>query len=228
MFSFLPAVFSVHAGLIAHWNFDDGTCSDVVGGLHGTPNGNVSFVDSGHPTLGKAVAFGTVKDSDYIALGDLSSLGVGSGSFTLSLRMKHAAQSLSGEVSPLFWDSQTGSAGKGYDGIKIALRKGSDGNNAGRVFASVGGPDGKVLLKGRRVDDDEWHLVVIRYDSDTDELMYFEDGLHVYSRDAFGVYVLNRSESGKKTLLGNGFGGMIDDVRVYDTALSDEELAGLL
>lgn len=222
----MAGMFSAQAELVAHWSFDDGTCNDVAGKLNGTVKGNVSIVDSEHEGFGKAAAVG-FDARDGIALGDLSALGIYTNSFTLSLWIRHTPVP-SDEKSPQFWNTRTGSRTTGYDGIQGAIRKGSDEANGGKAFVSVGGgSNGETLLNNARVDNDKWHWIVIRYDRETRKLSYFEDGKHIARRDVTGIYSFNRADAGKEAMLGGGFGGMIDDVRIYNTALSSSEIGAL-
>lgn len=213
------AVTPSFAVLVARWDFADQTCDDQSGGLDGTANGSVLIVDSGTSYFKKAVQIGSVKGMDYLNLGDIGTLGIYTNSFTVSLWVYRD----SGEATTEFWDSQNGSRSAGYDGFTGSVRA-NNISNANKVYVSVGGGGlpARELLKKSVVADGQWHWVVIRYDGEADELKYFEDGVHAYSEDAIAVCSLVR-EAGRDLYLGDGFGGQIGDVRIYDTALSFAE-----
>lgn len=202
--------------LVAHWDFSDGTYNDKVGDLDGTANGTVSIIDSGTPYFLKAVQTGTSFGSDYLNLGDLGTLGIYTNSFTVSLWINREA----GDVSTEFWDSQNGTSTTGYEGFTGTLRA-TNVVNAGKIYLSMGGGGEiyKPLLNGEDVADGDWHWVVIRYDGNTDELKYFEDGLYNEDEDEVSVCSLVQEE-GRDLWIGDGFGGMIGDVRIYSSALS--------
>ena len=214
-------------GLVAQWDFHDGTYADQVGSLDGTAHGSVSIVASGCAEFAQAAQFGSATGTDYLEMGDLSTLGIYTKSFTVSFWMKHAALPSDGTHSPEIWDSKSGNSAVGYNGIQTNIRQGNDGGNAAKIFAVVGGANqlDMELLKGDpRVDDGDWHWIVVRYDGGSDELIYLQDGVHIVAEDAVRVCSLNQWPSGKQLRIGDGFGGLIGDVRIYDAALSFEEL----
>ncbi len=207
------------ATLVAHWDFSDETYNDTAGSLDGTANGSVSIVDSGSPHFAKAVQTGSTKGTDYLNVGDLGTLAIYTNSFTVSLWINHASSSTTDE----FWDSMSGSSSVGYEGVAGAVRA-NNASDADKVYMNVGdGSTTKALLKNSQVSDGEWHWLVIRYDAGTGELKYFEDNVHVAGEDEVKYGCSLVKEAGRDLWLGDGFGGMIGDVRIYDTALSFRE-----
>ena len=217
-------------GLVASWNFHDNTYADQSGSLDGAAHGSVSIAASGQTGFSKAVQIGSAKGTDYLEMGDLASLGIYMKSFTLSFWIKHAPLPSDGVDSPEIWDSKSGNSAEGYDGIQSVIFRGSAGGNAGKIYANVGGARqlGTELLKGTpRVDDGNWHWIVVRYDGTTDELVYVQDGVHIAAEDAVRICSLNQWAEGKQLRIGDGFGGWIGDVRIYDAVLSFQELDSL-
>ncbi|QHI69406.1 LamG domain-containing protein [Tichowtungia aerotolerans] len=215
----LLAVSSASAALVAHWDFSDGTYNDKAGSLDGAANGSVAIVDSGSLHFAKAVQTGSAKGTDYLNVGDLGTLGIYTNSFTVSLWIHHASSLTTDE----FWDSMSGSSSVGYEGIAASVRA-SNASDANKVYMNVGdGSTAKALLKNAQVSDGAWHWVVVRYDAGTGELKYFEDGVHIAGEDEVKYGCSLVREDGRDLWLGDGFGGMIGDVRIYDTALSFTE-----
>ncbi|MCC6682489.1 MAG: LamG domain-containing protein [Phycisphaeraceae bacterium] len=211
------------AALVAQWNFDDGTYNDQAGSLNGTASGVTSIVTAGANQLGhdmgKALQTGSAFGADYVAVGDLTSLGV-SGSFTLTMWIKHEALSASGTVSPEFWDSWVGSGGN-QGGVVGTIRRGNDGGNAGLIYATVEDTvdsSADLLKPYPRVDDGVWHFVAVRYISSGTSAKIYLDGVESSDIET-GSYILS-ALGGKNTRIGDGFDGQIDDVRIYNSALT--------
>ncbi len=203
-------------GLVAHWDFHDNTYNDQVGTLDGSANGAVSIVDSGHSKFAKAIQTGSTKNTDYLNVGNLGALGIYTNSFTVSLWISHASSATTDQ----FWDSLSGTSSLGYEGMAGSVRA-NNVSNADKVYMNVGNRSTlTALLKGVPVSDGEWHWLVVRYDAGTGELKYFEDGVHIAGEDEVNSSCSLVKEAGRNLWLGDGFGGKIADVRIYDKALS--------
>jgi hypothetical protein len=216
---FLLSVASLQARLVAHWDFSDGDYADKAGSLNGTPVGTVSIVAVTETNVPFSKAVQTAAsglNANYLNIGNLGSLGVYTNSFTLSMWIKRDLPA--GTTSPEFWESYSGASGA-YEGIVGALR-GAGSSDPGKAYISVGGAGTATsLLKGGVVADGNWHWLVIRYDGDKDQLKYFEDGVHRIDRDVTRVASLTQLTA-RDCRIGDGFGGLVGDVRIYDTALS--------
>jgi len=53
-------------GLVARWDFEDGTYIDRIGSLNGAVSGTVSLVNFGNSSFSKAVQFGSSEGTDYL------------------------------------------------------------------------------------------------------------------------------------------------------------------
>ncbi|MCC6682491.1 MAG: PEP-CTERM sorting domain-containing protein [Phycisphaeraceae bacterium] len=211
---------AAQADLVAHWNFDDDTYNDQVGTLHGTAVGTTAIVTAGNNQLGadmgKALQTGGFFGLDYVFVGDLATLGV-TGSFTLSSWIMHDLIPVENTISPEFWDSYSNGTG---GGVVQNLFRGNGGTNAGKPYTTVSDMSTGVLFKPEvRIDDNLWHWVAFVYDADTNSGKIFLDGVHHSGRDRTGAFTLHPTTS-KITRIGDGFGGLVDDVRIYNEALS--------
>ncbi len=211
------------AALVAQWNFDDNTYNDQVGTLHGTANGAASIVAAGANQLGndmgKALQTGSTAGTDYVATGDLNSLGV-TGDFTVTAWLKHGT--VTPTVSPEWWDSDTNGIGSAGGGFLGTIRRDDGGGNTGLIYANMRNTTtgGTNLLKpSPRVDDGQWHFVAVTYTpGGAFNSNVYLDG--VLSGDhELGTFNLSLTNGGKIMRLGDGFDGMIDDVRIYSEAL---------
>jgi hypothetical protein len=206
--------------LISHWEFDEGagtTAYDSVGGNHGTLI-NGPLWTSGQ--IGGALSFDGV--NDYVDVGDRPSLDFGAGdSFSIAAWVKTGAD---GRVV----DKRRcgGPGGVYYEGYGIRVLR-------GKLFFGVEdiGGNGSYLSGDTMVTDDEWHHVAAVRDVTTDRLYLYLDG----SSDATPVVdtTISTLATDKgfdighaiNTTTGHGyFNGKIDDVRIYDRALSAEEV----
>ncbi|WP_432797669.1 LamG-like jellyroll fold domain-containing protein [Poriferisphaera sp. WC338] len=221
------AAMGVHANaaLVAQWNFDDGTYEDQAGSLDGGAIGSTSIVAAGSNQLGndmgKAVQTGSSAGSDYLNVGDLNTLGV-NGSFTVTMWVKHNALPTDGTVSPEFWDSWNSGTGPSGGGFISTIRRGNNGGNAGLIFTNIedtNDSSGDLLKPSPRIDDGLWHFYAIRYISSANTAKIYLDGVESGDSEV-GAYNLSRASGGKSLRLGDGFDGMIDDIRIYDAALS--------
>ena len=94
-------------------------------------------------------------------------------------------------------------------------------------------PRGGYLYMNAEIDDDEWHHVgVVVGEAELpnlhDDVVLYLDGEPAEIHD-IGLLDLWPVETGEEmdVRIGAGFQGVIDDVRIYDRALSDEEMKAL-
>ncbi|MFJ8005914.1 exo-alpha-sialidase [Streptomyces fagopyri] len=182
----------------------------VLGGAHGTEG-----------VLVGALEFDGADDAVRLPYQDR--LPLGSKDFTASLWFRYTATT--GE-QPLLW---TGGIGTTQPQVWMRAEPASD-----RITALITTRDGatppataSVRLPGAR-NDGRWHHLVLRRDRGAGLLTLFVDGTSVSTADVpgsvsrnspFGVHVGQRMDSRAY------FTGAIDEVRVYDRALSDAELS---
>ncbi|MEU0040381.1 LamG-like jellyroll fold domain-containing protein, partial [Streptomyces sp. NPDC006333] len=182
----------------------------VLGGAHETAG-----------VLGGALEFDGADDAVRLPYQDR--LPLGTKDFTASLWFRYAATT--GE-QPLLW---MGGIGTTQPQVWMRAEPASD-----RITALITTRDGatapataSVRVPGAR-NDGQWHHLVLRRDQGAGLLTLFVDGTSVSTPDVpgsvsrnspFGVHVGQRMDSRAY------FTGAIDEVRVYDRALSDAELS---
>ncbi|MFJ5272430.1 exo-alpha-sialidase [Streptomyces sp. NPDC088358] len=182
----------------------------VLGGAHETAG-----------VLGGALEFDGADDAVRLPYQDR--LPLGTKDFTASLWFRYTATT--GE-QPLLW---MGGIGTTQPQVWMRAEPASD-----RITALITTRDGatapataSVRVPGAR-NDGQWHHLVLRRDQDAGLLTLFVDGTSVSTPDVpgsvsrnspFGVHVGQRMDSRAY------FTGAIDEVRVYDRALSDAELS---
>jgi subtilisin family serine protease len=199
---------------VAHWKFDEGQ-GDIAYDSAGNNNGVIYGPQWTEGIIGTALAFdGT---DDYVSIGP----GVSpTGPKTISAWVK---------IPPV----GQGSANSQYD---FFILEGRQAGNVAVLFyfndgvelkywnQAAGGIEIKYTVA---LDDDAWHLVGLTYDLDTWTL--FLDGFPVATGtgDDHSAIVSGESIGGDTDLMFRAWYGKIDDVRIYDRALSAKEIEEL-
>ena len=211
-------------GLIGYWKLDDGAGSyanDASGnGNKGTLVGSPTWVNG---KIGKALSFNG--SSQYIDLGN--SVGTKlSGDFTASAWIKTSSAG-SVTISDIFTIRQNNS-GANAGGIDLLLYTNTYGGKV-IVQADDGGTTG-YRVGTRNLRDGQWHHILGVRSGST--INVYVDGMLDNSSDNVTVSG-NISSTFEATIGGetvhssNDFTGLIDDVRIYNRALSSSEITSL-
>jgi hypothetical protein len=208
-------------GLLSYWPLDDvgdGTVEDVVGGNDGTPEG-ISPVTG---QVDGAASFDGV--DDYVSVPDDSTLDL-TDALTLAAWVK--AQTGQDDYARIVSREQSGVGNRQYN-------LGLDSNAQDpRVVVDTVDSDGVAVsgtLPADRIADDQWHHVAMTFDR-TSEICLYLDGSEVDS-ESVGSRLVSRASpvhfGAPAHLPGKDwFAGLIDDVRIYDRALSPAEVSDL-
>jgi hypothetical protein len=206
----------VYDGLISFWTFDEAdvdgrTVKDTVGNNHGTMIGSSEIVEG---KFGEGVEFRV--SGDLVNCGDDPSLDLGDGDFTLEAWFKtgHAQSSYPSIIlkgNPLCDGCPPGYAIYWYTGnFNFVV----DASNV------VGDADRAGPIADAPYMDDEWHQIVgVR---DKDGIYLYLDGVQV----AAGPNNERNVNVGADLTIGSGafFQGVIDEVKIYNRGLSEEEV----
>ncbi len=215
---------SAHAdntGLVAYWKFDEGT-STVATDF--SSNGNTGTL-LGSPTWasgkrGRALSFDGV--GAYVSTATQINNPT---PFTVAAWFK--TTSASGHKIVGFEDAQTGTGGTSYD---RHLYVGTDGKLYFGWFAN----SVITVSSAATVTDGQWHLAVGKFESGTGEL--YLDGVsqgtnsggNGIAQNFAGYWRIGSYRLASWTNASDGyFPGSIDDVRIYNRALSAAEIAKL-
>ena len=205
------------AGLIAHWKLDEAEGSvayDSAGVFDGTLSGEASWEPANGMTNG-ALRF----DGTDAFVSTPFVLNPSRGPFSVFAWIKGGApgQVILSQQSGANWlmaDAADGS-------LRTDLKKpGTIGRNAS--------PPGPPLISSAIVTDGDWHR--IGFVTDVGSRILYVDGVEVAGETATslepaseGLYI----GAGGNLESGSFLSGLIDDVRVYETALSIEEVKAL-
>jgi len=207
-------------GLVLYYNFENGNANDVSGyNKHGTNNG-AAFVND--PIKGKVASFdGT---NDFIKL--LSFNGINAKSFTISFWMKSNLNDagLAQKQSAFLYYNNLQS------GMDVYFYQHSSAKTAFTML-KLNPETGAAANFDIDIEPNIWRHITGVYDKPTNTMKLYADGLLVNTKTGIGdVTALGELFIGRSPY-GNYFGGMIDDVRIYDRALSQSEineLAGIV
>jgi hypothetical protein len=203
-------------GLVALWNFDNGSFDDAIGGFNGEERGAAAIgFTEGPDGYGSALALDGVDQFVEITGGAPEDLTFEGGSMTLSAWFRIGG----------FDKGWQALVAKGEGDRWRVHRRGGEGGlaHAGGIGE---GPAGADISQG------EWHHLVAITDGDAAEFAtrLYIDG-EIYSEKA-GTPSLG--ENGKRVMIGGNpdtgnrtWNGDIDDVALWSRALSGAEVASL-
>ncbi|MFL5304581.1 MAG: beta strand repeat-containing protein [Polyangia bacterium] len=203
---------NVSTGLVGYWKLDEtsGTsAADISGNANtGTWHGGVSRTASVPATITFADPQAITLDgtSGYVTLG------------TTNLPANNAAQSIS------LWYKGTPNGGNQNmvsmsDGSSSAVQLGFRGST---LIAWTWG--GGTLISTTATNDSNWHHAVYTYDGTTDRI-YVDGSLAASGTSTHQTGAVTAAYLGTYNASGELFGGSLDDVRIYNRAVSAAEVA---
>jgi hypothetical protein len=209
-FHFEPSIFGQSA--VANYPLD-GSAVDVSGnGFNGTINGATSSTNRFGTTQSALNFNGT---SDFINSGNPAAFNFPS-NFTISAWVK-----LNGSQLAKYVVAKYNGAGlpRSYGLATDAL--------SARAYAFVSSPTGTAVeaLGGASLNDSKWHSLNFVYDNAVGIRLYVDGGV-VASKAAvgYGPFTNNMPLTIGGLTTAQFFGGQIDDVRIYDRALTTAEI----
>ena len=117
----------------------------------------------------------------------------------------------------------------GYlNGYLIGLNDSAGYGDAGKAWFYYSFSPGQEAVSKTTVNDDDWHHIVCVYDADDADCRIYVDGQHEDTADTSPV-ISSPGPFAIGGVLSNGelvpaFDGLVDDVQVYDTKLSDADV----
>lgn len=217
----------LNQGLVGYWKMDETAANSCSGGANdncdSSGNGNDGAWSGGATTAAAKFARGTTFDGtdDYVDFGDPSSgvLDPGSGSFTYSLWVKPTTNIGSFDM-PL----NKGGASAGDAGYDIELGSStwnadiSDGTTQVLSDFTFSGTTG------------EWHLLTAVIDRSSQKFNLYMDGAQVDSDSIAALGAINGVRNLRVGADYNStfdYNGLVDEVRIYNRALSPAEVRSL-
>jgi concanavalin A-like lectin/glucanase superfamily protein len=193
------------ANLVAHYALDGDATDGSGNGADGTAEGNPSYAAG---VDGQAVLLDGV--GDYLDFGSPANWPAGTSARTMTAWAKTSSLDAGWRWIAAYGTGSTGQA----------MFVGMNGTDL------YGGGYGDDVMTGNFWVVDEWHHIGLTYDGITARL--FADGIEVASGEKTWDLVLNRAHIGRQVNdVAEFWDGAVDEVRIYDGALSAEEIAWL-
>lgn len=203
----------LETGMAAHYTFD-GNLEDSSGnGNNGTANGSIAFVNG---PIGKAAVF---DGKSYIQVADNSSLDL-KNSFTISVWVYKNYNYKYGDAPMIV---KTGESSD--DDNSIALYD----NQMTPVLDLNADSDNTSFESNKYVDMHKWVLETVTYDKKN--LVFYTDGVQVKKDQFSGKLISAKGDLLIGMMLEDDvnryFKGCMDDLRIYSSCLSPQEVAKL-
>ena len=206
------------ANPIASWNFNETSGSvahDGVGSVNGTLNNGAMF-DPGAGLNGSGALLVDPSTNGFVNMGN--NFAFASGSYSIEAWVKTDAGDTSGmtAVSEHYTTH--------HAGYFLAVNNVGDGAGGSSKAHFYGGSSGPTGVSSATVNDGQWHQLVGVYDAGSGNGQIFVDG-NLESSVALGPTITTSVPFlvGGISVLGNPtnyFRGLIDDVKVFDSALT--------
>ena len=199
-------------GLVAEWHFDEGSGS-VLKDSSGNGNDGViygaTWVDGKY---GKALSFDGV--DDYVEVPGSTSLDI-TGAITVEVWIKLSNPQYSSNLWPFILSDQT----RDINGYGLQFKSGTY-NQKVTFVVGTGGVDWQNTPYSTDLSLNSWHHIVGTA-VDNDNIKLYIDGAFS-EKNTFSGNIAG--SSGHLVISGNSFNGIIDEVRIYHRALSQEEI----
>jgi len=195
------------SGLVAQYAFE-GNANDSAGGHHGTVNGSPLY-----PVGKSGLAIALDGIDDHVVIGSVGISGVQPRTI--------AGWAKANVLGTPAWVDVFGFTGPSTDNVHFDIELVGDTSTTtlGWYGLHVHGWEQDIMPI-----DLEWHHLAASYDGTT--VKWYGDGLLVGSEDRT-LATSDNVHVGKRQDNDNYFPGQVDDFRIYNRVLSDEEMAGL-
>jgi len=200
---------------VGWWELDEsegGTAYDSVGGHDGTLNGDPTWWPSGGK-IGGALEFDGV--GDYVEVAGYKGI---SGSNPRTVTAWVRVESNGSGLSIVRWGTLEINGGLWSNVI----------NAAGNLRVAVWGGS---VVGGTVINDNTWHHVAIvlpdKWDVKVEDILLYVDGEQEYTTIDYGTQPIDTAVGMDVLISSDGSDGLLDDVRIYNYALSTGEIRTL-
>jgi hypothetical protein len=218
----LITAFRAQAELVAHWPLD-GNAKDLLGNHDGAESGVIFGVEGAANHTGTAAEFNGSNSTITVPFDS----AMNPESFTLSMWVN--ADSTNGFASPVTSRDDTPTSVHGY----LVY---NDNRGNWNFWTGTGGPSGAWnQMSGGKVEIGSWTHIAVSYDDGSQTKKLYVNGSLASSNSAPNLYDPNGPQS-ENLHIGSGadsggaffFDGLIDDVALWDHALTSAEIKDLM
>ncbi|MDP2668718.1 MAG: LamG-like jellyroll fold domain-containing protein [bacterium] len=220
-------------GLVGWWKMDENPAihNNLIADSSGSGNNGTLLTNNGSTNksvagqIDRAVNFDG--NDDNVNLGDNTSLRFGTGSFTIAAWIKPATLDGTDTINSLRVIGKDNYPTKWW---VIDLNDADNDNIANVEFEAKGdsGNSGSTQSTGELVSVNAWTHIVIVYDRGSFQAHYYGNGVFDSTQIISASFTDTLNIAGSNIYLGSGswnnFNGLIDDVRIYNRALSASEI----
>lgn len=207
-------------GLISYWSFDQATVEgDVVKDIwdenHGTLMGNPKVVEG---KVGQALEFDG--QTDYVSVENVDSFNFGDSDFSIECWIKVDDDNNSYIIN--FKDMADNNPH-----VEFYTNYPSAGNLGAHILDSTGSGFRTTYVSSDVTDSKWYHVVMIYLDAKNVVNLYLDGEITASNRDSnapIGALENWNWLSIGRSQVGEFMDGIIDEVRIYDRALSDDEI----
>ena len=214
----IPAI-NLNEGLVAYYPFNGNADDESGNGNDGTVNGATLTTDRNGNT-GSAYDFDG--NDDFIDAGNPDAFNFAEGDFSLSCWIRPSGSQVNKYI-----------IGKYLGGTRPGFGLGTAGGTITYAFIWDENPDDLVDTGGTSLSTIQWQQLVAVYDRDGKLSIYLEgtlvasinissEGGSIDNPSNFTIGAISGGKFG-----GQNFGGLIDDVRIYNRLLSQAEVTAL-
>ncbi len=196
------------ADLVAHYTFDDGTFNEYVGGFNGAGAGNATVVDD--PERGMVLSLDGI--GDYV---DIPTTAGAVNEFTIAMwiysRVDLSSVQFAGGLNTDAWSPQ---------GVHLKL-------NYGKVNVGIQGGAGDAVGT-TMIPVNTWAHIAVTLEANGDYKVYY-NGEEEGSQSPGAPLTVNLFAANIGSYNASRYlNGMIDDVRIYNHALTEEEIKNIM
>jgi hypothetical protein len=219
---------------IVQYQFE-GNYQDSMGSYHGTAMGGASIISD----FDRGQVLSLDGDGDYVDCGnptDPCELDFGTGNWTVCAWVKTTMSGSGGDPEKGVIYGKGGDQGGGH---RYGLYVNENQSTEGRITLITDDNSNKVMVDGSVINDGEWHHVLgLR---DADDLRLYVDGMPdgtatlpvgydlsgTHQHNAYIGTITAHGDDPNGTVVYKYLRGSVDEVHVYDYALSEGEVAYL-
>ncbi len=229
----LVLISNVSAELVAHWKLDEGsgtTTADATGNGHdGSLEGSPTWTQPGWDGVGWCLQFGGDDDRVTIEPFDLTGSGI-----TLAAWIK--VNAFQDDARLISKSEGSGTADHYW---AMILSGGGENNLEFRLRTDTGATSRHSVPDTHDLVTDEWIHIALTWDAEDPFMRFYKNAEEIFSQSKEGSAVGTNPDV--KIAIGNQsasvadasgrirpFGGLIDDVVIYDRALDIEELEAVM
>ena len=212
---------------VVWWQLDDNPDDSSGNGHNGTIEGAPTWVSPGWDGTGSCMQFGGDSDRITVESFDVTGTGVTLAAWINVIAFQDDARMVS---------KSQGSGTADHYWAMILSGSGED-NLECRLKTDTGATTRRTAPEGTDVQANEWTHVAITWDAGDPFMRLYKNGIEIDSVSKSGGAVATAADvkigigNQSATVPGDGgirpFGGLIDEVRVYDRGLSPEEILEL-